>query len=428
MNSDMAAFIKNQKKVIRAWAFYDWANSAYFLVISTAIFPVYFTNFSPDQVSIGGFTISNTALYSFAVSFSYVIIAVLSPILSGVADYGDRKKLFLRGFTLVGSLACMALYFFKGEPQMWLGTISFIVATIGCTGALVFYNAYLPIIASEDKYDSYSAKGYAYGYIGSVLLLIFILVMIEKPEWFSITDAQLPARIGFVLVGLWWLGFAQITFKHMPSDDRSGSYPGLIRKGIDEIRSVYKEIRVKPNIKRFLWSLLFYFSGVQTVIYVATIFADKELNFETAELIAVVILLQVVAIGGAYLFAWISKKYGNKKALNLTIGLWIVICIAAYFVRDKTVFYGLSFLVGLALGGIQPLSRSSFSKMIPDNEEVLTSYFSFYDVVFKLSIVLGTFSFGLINYLTGSLRYSVLVLVLFFAIGMLLLRNVKIQE
>lgn len=424
----MASFIKNQKNVIRAWALYDWANSAYFLVISTAIFPVYFTNFSPENIDIGGFHISNTALYSFAVSFSYIIIAILSPLLSGIADYGDKKKWFLRLFTLIGSLACMLLYFFKGESSMWIGAIAFVVATIGCAGALVFYNAYLPIIASEDKYDSTSAKGYAYGYVGSVLLLIFILIMIQKPEWFGITDAQLPARIGFVLVGLWWLGFAQITFKHMPSDSKYEKKDGLLKKGFAEIASVYMELKNQPNIKRFLWSLLFYFSGVQTVIYVATIFADKELQFESSELISVVILLQVVAIVGAYLFSWISKKHGNKMALNISIALWILICCCAFFVHDKGVFYGLSFLVGLALGGIQPLSRSSFSKLIPDDEEVLTSYFSFYDVVFKLSIVLGTFSFGFINFLTGSLRYSILILILFFGIGMVLLRNVQIQK
>lgn len=416
----MAEFTKNQKKVINAWALFDWANSAYFLVISTAIFPIYFVNFSPDIINIGPIEMTNTSLYSYAVSFSYILLALISPVLSGMADYGGKRKFFLQGFTLIGAVACMLLYFFKGEPQLWLGVSAFILATIGAAGGLVFYNAYLPEIVTEDRYDKTSAKGFAYGYIGSVLLLIFILMMIQRPEWFGITDPQLPSRIGFFLVGAWWLGFAQYTFKHLPEDQGMTKLNKLVKEGFNEVVGVLKRLRYQRNIKFFLLSFFFYSAGVQTVIYLATIFAEKELHFGTSELIMIVLILQLVAIIGAYLFAFVSKKIGNKMTIMLMVTIWIIICLIAYFVASKSMFYLVAALVGMVMGGIQSLSRSTYSKMIDPDEDV-TSYFSFYDVLYKLSIVMGTFAFGVVDNITHNLRYSVLTLGLFFVIGLILM-------
>lgn len=416
----MAEFTKNQKKVINAWALFDWANSAYFLVISTAIFPIYFVNFSPDIINIGPIEMTNTSLYSYAVSFSYILLALISPVLSGMADYGGKRKFFLQGFTLIGAVACMLLYFFKGEPQLWLGVSAFILATIGAAGGLVFYNAYLPEIVTEDRYDKTSAKGFAYGYIGSVLLLIFILMMIQRPEWFGITDPQLPSRIGFFLVGAWWLGFAQYTFKHLPEDQGMTKLNKLVKEGFNEVVGVLKRLRYQRNIKFFLLSFFFYSAGVQTVIYLATIFAEKELHFGTSELIMIVLILQLVAIIGAYLFAFVSKKIGNKMTIILMVTIWIIICLIAYFVASKSMFYLVAALVGMVMGGIQSLSRSTYSKMIDPDEDV-TSYFSFYDVLYKLSIVMGTFAFGVVDNITHNLRYSVLTLGLFFVIGLILM-------
>jgi UMF1 family MFS transporter len=424
----MKGFVKNDKKIINAWALFDWANSAYALVISTAIFPVYFIKFTPDIIDIGGFSFTNSALYSYSVGFSYIIIAILSPILSGIADYSGRKKFFLKLFTLIGSISCIALYFFKGEPQLWLGTSAFILATIGFAGGIVFYNAYLPLIVTEDRYDRVSAKGFAMGYLGSVLLLIAILVMIQKPEWFGITDPQLPARIGFLMVGIWWLGFAQITFKYLPKDERIHGNKNLLSKGFQEIKMVFNKLRHQPWLKRFLLAFFFYSAGVQTIIYLATVFAEKELAFQTSELILLVLILQLVGIAGAYLFAFISKITTNKIAISIMLLIWIVICVGAFFTTGKILFYILAAMVGLVMGGIQSLSRSTYSKMLPDKENDTTSYFSFYDVLYKIAIVAGTFLFGFVDNLTGNMRYSILVLAGFFIVGLIILNSIKSTE
>lgn len=418
----------NDKKTIRAWAIFDWANSAYSLVISTAIFPIYFAAYAPETINILGVEYSNSTVYSYSVALSYIIIAILSPLLSGMADYGGRRLFFLKIFTLIGSISCMLLYFFKGVPQMWLGTSAFILSTIGFAGSIVFYNSYLPLIASEDKYDSVSAKGFSYGYVGSVILLIIILVMIQRPGWFGITDEQLPSRIGFVLVGLWWIGFAQYSFKHLPPDSKINHGVNLFKKGFEELRSVIKKLKHQPDLKRFLFSFFFYISGVNTVIYIATLFAKNELGFETGELILIVLILQLVAIGGAYAFAWFSNVTSNKISLATMIIVWIIICVVAYFVQSKAIFYAVATGVGIVMGGIQSLSRSTYSKMIGEGESDVTSYFSFYDVTYKVAIVLGTFMFGWIEYLTGNIRNSVLFVGLLFLIGLIILMTVNFKR
>jgi len=416
----------NNKRTINAWAIFDWANSAYALVISTAIFPGYFEEYTPKEISLGSFNFSNSALYSFAVSFSYIIIASLSPLLSGIADFSGRRKFFLKTFTLIGSLACTALYFFKGEPQLWLGTSAFILATIGFAGSLVFYDSYLPLIVTEDKYNKVSAKGYTYGYIGSVILLIFILLMIQKPDWFGLSDGQRGARIGFLLVGVWWLGFAQYTFRYMPKDKKSFFTSGMIKNGYLEIAKAFNRVKSIDNIKYFLLAFFFYSAGVQTVIYLATIFAKKELAFETAELILLVLILQLVAIGGAYIFSMLGIRKGNKFSIMVMICIWIFICLAAFFTYDKIVFYVLASFVGMVMGGIQSLSRASYTMLIPEKDHDTTSYFSFYDVVYKTAIVGGTFLFGLVDNITNNMRYSVLTLAIFFIIGFFFMNKTRI--
>ncbi len=418
----------NNKKTINAWAIFDWANSAYALVISTAIFPIYFIQYTPEEISLGSLNFSNSSLYSFAVSFSYIIIACLSPLLSGMADYSGRRKLFLRVFTLIGSLACITLYFFKGEPQLWLGTSAFILATIGFAGSIVFYDSYLPLIVTEDRYNSVSAKGYTYGYIGSVILLIFILAMIQKPDWFGISDPQMGSRIGFALVGVWWLGFAQYTFKHLPKDAITKMTTSMVKNGYKEIRSAYAKVKQSPNIKNFLLSFFFYSAGVQTVIYLATIFAEKELSFETAELILLVLILQLVAIAGAYFFSALGSKKGNKFSILVMIVIWILICLGAFFTYDKTTFYLLAAMVGMVMGGIQSLSRASYSMLLPEKNHDTTSYFSFYDVVYKTAIVGGTFLFGLVDNITNNMRYSVLALAMCFVIGFYFMLKTNIES
>jgi MFS transporter, UMF1 family len=418
----------NDKKVMRAWAMFDWANSAYALVIATAIFPVYFIKATPDYIHILGNEYSNSAIFSFSVSFSYIIIALLSPLLAGIADNSGRRKFFMIFFTTLGAVSCMAMFFFSGNSPMAFGVLTFVFATIGFAGSLVFYDSYLPLIASEDQYDRLSAKGYAYGYVGSVLLLIFILFMIQMPEIFGISDTALPARIGFALVGIWWIGFAQYSFRYLPKDTVTKQGFRVLMSGYKEIRQVVKEARKMGDLKKFLAAFFFYSAGLQSVIYLATIFAESELTMESGELILVVLIIQLIAVAGAWIFAIVSEKIGNKRALLVQIAIWVLICLGAYYTQSKMSFYSLAAAVGLVLGGIQALSRASYSKLLRKDEDDVTSYFSLYDVVYKVSIVSGTFIFGIVVQITGNMRYSVLALGLLFIIGFILMTQTRIED
>jgi len=330
---------KNDKKTIRGWAFFDWANSAYNLVISTAIFPPFFNKMAPESISFLGMDILSSSMYSYSVSFAFLIVAILSPMLSGIADYSGRRMIFLKIFTLIGALSCSALFFFEDAGTVWYGLIFFVLGTIGFGGGLVFYNAYLPVIATEDQFDKVSAKGYAYGYFGSVLLLLFILAMIMFPSSFGISNETLGPRIGFVLVGVWWLFFAMVSFRALPADASTKMELSFVKKGFIEVRDIFLRILKNSRITRFLLSYFFFIAAVNTVIYLATIFAEEELNFGTEELIIVVLLLQLVASLGAMAFARVSDKIGNKKTLIIQIFIWIGICLAAYVTTGKMMFY-----------------------------------------------------------------------------------------
>lgn len=419
-------FELNDKRIINGWAFYDWANSSYSLVISSAIFPAYFLEVTTPTIQLGGLQISNSTFYAYSISLAYLIIAAVNPLLSGIADAGGRRKMFLRFFTILGSFCCATLFFFQGMTQLWLGTVAFMLATIGFTGSLVFYDAYLPEIVTEDRLDKTSAKGYSYGYIGSVILLLLNLMIILKPEWFGIPEAStLAVRLGFIMVGLWWFGFAQITFHRLPGDQDFTARTAMFKQGYLQIMEVWNKLNNLPDLKRFLAAYFFYSAGVQTVLYLAATFAKNELNFASFELILIILILQVVAIGGAYLFAQVSAWRGNKWTLMLMLFIWTLICGLAYGVQGKLQFYLIAGLVGLVMGGIQALSRSTYSKLIEDYKHDITSFFSFYDVVTKIAIIVGTFSFGFAEYLTGSMRGSVLVLAFYFVFGILILITVK---
>ena len=310
----------DDKKVIRAWALFDWANSAYSLVISTAIFPIYFLAIAPDEVNILGQTIGDSTLYSFSISFAYILIALIAPVLGGIADAGSKRLFFLRIFTTIGSLSCITLFLFSDASYLWVATTAFITATIGYAGSLIFYDAFLPVIASRENYDAVSARGYAQGYIGSLILLVFILAMSQFPTTFGFAeDSSLPYRLGFALVGFWWLGFGYLAFSRLPPDNPEKGSRQPLSDGYKKIRAVSKELLSKVDLRRFLIAFFFYSAGVQTVIYLATIFADKELNFEESELILTVIILQVVAIAGSLLFSRVAKKRGSKYAIILMI-------------------------------------------------------------------------------------------------------------
>jgi len=411
----------NDKRTIQGWAFYDWANSAYYLVISTAIFPIYYSSVTNERINVFGNDLASSALYSFAVSAAYILITFLSPLLSGIADYAGRRMYFLRLFTLIGSAGCLMLFFFNSPETIWIGIGGFILGAIGGAGGLVFYDSYLPLIASEENYDKVSAKGYSYGYIGSVILLVVCLLMIQKPEWFGIANPTLPSRISFVLVGAWWIAFSQITFRRLPKDTPIKNTSRLLSRGWQEISKVWQIIKLDKPIKLYLTAYFFYIAGVNTVIYLASIFASEELKFEKTELIITILVLQLVAIPGALFFARLSKLWGNKISLLIQLGIWMIICAGAYATTAKWEFFTIAALVGMVLGGIQSLSRSTYAKLLEERTTDVTSFFSFYDVISKIGIVSGTLLFGLVNSITGSMRYSVLGLMLLFILGFLFL-------
>jgi UMF1 family MFS transporter len=424
---------KNDKKVIQSWAFFDWANSSYNLVITSTIFPAYYTIITTtaahgDQVTFFGLKFTNTALSNYALSLAYLIMVILLPILSATADYRGNKKIFMKVFTYIGGIACMGLFFFKLDT-LELGIICFIIAAMGYIGGVLFNNSYLPEIATKDQQDRVSAQGYAYGYVGSVLLQLICFVFVLKPELFGITDGSLPARISFLLVGIWWIGFAQISFNRLPagSPNYTAINKNVVHSGLEELAKVWRQLKSMKVMKRFLIAFFFYSMGVQTVMLAAAGFGEKTLHLGTSKLIAVILIIQLVAILGAIWMSKLAKRIGNVSVLILVVGIWVMTCIAAYFITNEYEFYGLAAVVGLIMGGIQSLSRSTYSKFIPENTPDTTSFFSFYDVTEKLAVVIGLFSFAYIEEQTGNMRNSVLALASFFVLGLiflLLLRKV----
>lgn len=413
------------KKVINGWAMYDWANSAYSLVITSSIYPAYYTFIAPPRVYFLGRTFERTALASYSISFSFLIIALLSPILSSIADYKGNKKNFMQFFCYLGSVACIGLTFLTAG-NIPFGIVCAIIGSIGFCGSIVFYNAYLPEIAAEEDQDRVSAKGFAMGYVGSVLLMIICLTAIMLNDSLKLGWGAWPTRLSFLTVGVWWAGFAQITFKTLPLSRPSLQVPerSIFTNGFYELKKVWRQLKTYPVTQRFLVSFFFYNMGVQTVMYMATYFASDELKLESSQLIITVLIIQLVAIGGALLFSRLSKRTGNIFTLGVLIVIWIGICYFASVITTVTQFYGLAFTVGMVMGGIQSMSRSTYSKLLPPTKDT-ASYFSFYDVCDKTGTVIGTLSFGFISEFLGGLRHSVLALMTFFIIGGILLLLVE---
>ena len=426
------------KKVINGWAMYDWANSVYNLVITSTIFPAYYEAVTGDgndatlidKVKIGNYEFSNTALYNYILGIAFVVVAVLSPILSSIADYRGNKKQFLRFFCTLGSLSCASLYFFD-KDNIYGGLISVIIACIGFWSSLVFYNSYLPEIAAPEDRDRISAKGFMMGYIGSVLLQLICFVFVLKPELFGITVGK-ASQISFLLVGVWWIGFGWLAIGRLPAGKgvRGAHTKNLFTQGYKELHKVWLELKTQPTLKRFLISFFFYNMGVQTVMLAATLYGKSELNIPTTNLILAILIIQIVAIPGANLMAKLASKWGNFNTLMIAVVIWIGGCIMGYYLPRNSVmpFYTLAVVVGFVMGGIQSVSRSTYSKLMPVTHDT-TSYFSFYDVTEKIAIVIGMFSFGYINEITGSQRNSVLALTLFFIVGFILLyRTSKLEK
>lgn len=455
----MANLEKGSKKLGNAWAFYDWANSVYSLVISSAIFPIYYGALFKIKgittVNFLGFEIKNTALISFVTAFAFLIVAAISPLLSGIADFAGNKKRFMQFFCYLGALSCIGLSFFTLE-NLYFGILCFFFGLIGFWGSLVFYNSYLPDIAYPDQQDSLSAKGYSFGYFGSVLLLLLNLAMVLKPEWFgfdlSISEEILKSGIlseieeakelarskasmkamqySFISVGIWWIVFSQYTFYYLPKNSLNKKVTkNVIFNGYKELRKVWHQLEENILLKKYLRSFFVYSMAVQTVMLVATYFGEQEIKWaddsgRTMGLIISILVIQIVAIFGAFLTSYISEKIGNIKTLIIINSIWFVICIYAFFVVSPVQFYVTAGFVGLVMGGIQSLSRSTYSKFLPETKDT-ASFFSFYDVAEKIGIVIGMGIFASIDQISGSMRNAIVFLAIFFILGVFLLTRVQ---
>lgn len=429
------------KKVLNAWAFYDWANSVYPLVISTAVFPIYYGTLfvDSDYIEIFGFDYKNTALIQHVTSLVFLLLAFLVPLMSGIADFLGNKKSFMKLFVYLGSFSCMGLYFFDLE-NIYLGLSFYFLALFSFWASLVFYNSYLPDIAPPSEQDNTSALGYSYGYVGSVFLLLVNLLMINFPASFGFEDSDQGSveamKVSFLTVGFWWILFSQYTFYYLPSLKNKVNKKELFKKsiffsGFNKLITVWKLMKNEKSIKKFLIALFTYYTAVQTIILIATYFGDQEIIWGEGEklfgLILSMLIIQLIAIAGSAGGAFLSNRIGNIKTLIIFNIIWFLICIGAYFIKYSFEFYIVAGLVGLVMGGIQSLSRSTYSKLIPDTEDTC-SYFSFYQMCMIISIVFGTFMSGVIDQLTGSIRSSIFVFAGLFILGAYLLRGVKMKQ
>lgn len=430
---------RGHKKLLNAWAFYDWANSVYSLTIVSTIFPIFygllFRIAKLTHIELFGMVIKSTSVIAFVTALAFAVVVVLSPILSGIADYLGNKKSFMRFFCYLGAISCVGLYWFSLE-HIYFGLLCYFCGVVGFWGSIVFYNSYLPDIALPEQYDAVSAKGYSLGYTGSVLLLIFNLIMVMKPQWvgFATADAETTLttmRISFITVGIWWIGFSSIPFYYLPSykKGRGEFSKSILFNGFKELRKVWQSLSASPRLKWYLIAFFVYSMSVQTVMLIATYFGEQEIQWANSEestmgLIISVLIIQLVAILGAHLTVLTVRKWGNIAVLIGLNVIWVGICLLSYCVYKPTEFYAIAILVGLVMGGIQTLSRSTYSAYLPETKDT-TSFFSFYDVTEKLGIVIGMGVYGMIDQFTNNMRNATISLIVFFVLGMLLLFKVR---
>jgi len=423
----------NSPKVINAWCSYDIANSAYILSVNTVLYPIFYQQvtqqaFGSEMVTFMSMNIKNTVLYEYAIALGYFLVILLTLSLSGIADLGGYRKQFMRFFTTLGSFACMGLFFFTGE-NILLGLLLPMLAVVGFAGSLVYYNSFLPIIATPDQHDHISAKGFSFGYAGSMLLLIFNIFSLQKFQLFGFSDGLEAIRFSFIEVGIWWLAVSQIAFYYLREERKMVRWDVTVfTKGFHEVNNVFGFIRKHKPMYRFLLAFFFFSMGVQTIIIVASLFGKAELGISDTMLIMTILVIQLVAILGAFFFGKVSARFGNRTSLLWMLAIWIFICFSAYKVHSEMQFYVLSALVGLVMGGIQSQARSTWSKLIPSYTEDTASYFSFYDSTEKLAIVIGMLGFGIIEQVTGSMRNSTLLLSLFFVVSFLIIAITKLKK
>ncbi|MEZ4857776.1 MAG: MFS transporter [Flavobacteriaceae bacterium] len=425
---------KGSAKLLNAWAFYDWANSVYTLTIASSIFPIFYSALFLSEiktVDAFGVTFKSTALITFITAFTFLVVAFTSPILSGIADYVGNKKNFMKFFCYVGGLGCIGLYWFSLD-QIYLSLLFYFMGLIGYWGSLVFYNSYLPDIAFPEQQDRVSAKGFSFGYFGSVILLLVNLAMVmSQDEGASKMEMM---RYSFITVGVWWILFSQYSFYWLPKGTSSGHKvtKAVIFNGFRELKGVWKQLKNNKQLKRYLNAFFVFSMAVQTIMLVAVYFGEEEIvwgsdDAKTMGLIISILVIQLVAVVGAVLTSRASAKFGNITTLIFINCIWMSLCFYAYFMESPTQFYIAAACVGFVMGGIQSLARSTYSKFLPETEDT-TSYFSFYDVAEKIGIVIGMGIFASIDQITGSMRNAILFLFIFFLIGIILLFRVPRKQ
>lgn len=427
---------KGDKKLLNAWAFYDWANSVYTLTIASAVFPIFYEALFTDRghyIEVFGMNLKNSALISFTTAFAFLVVSFISPLLSGIADYVGNKKAFMKFFCYLGALSCVGLYWFD-LGNIYIGLAFYFLGLIGYWGSLVFYNSYLPDIAFEEQQDRISAKGYSLGYIGSVILLLINLGMIMFPKTFNITAME-AMRYSFIMVGIWWILFSQYTYYYLPKGSKENGQKltkDVVFNGFKELKKVWSLLKDNVPLRRYLGGFFVSSMAVQTVMLVATYFGAQEIQWSSKEegtigLIICILIIQLVAVIGAIITSRCSAKFGNIPTLIVINGVWAVFCALAYFTTLPMQFYVMATIAGFVMGGIQALSRSTYSKLLPETKDT-ASFFSFYDVAEKIGIVIGMCIYGIIDQRTGSPRKAIVVLAIFFVTSIFLLRRVHKKE
>ena len=420
----------DEEKIKWGWAVYDWANNVYSLVITTAIFPIFYismtssTDANGDQsdiVSFFGYEFINTELSSYILAASFVAVIILSPLLSGMADFAGKKKLFLKIFCYAGSAGCVGLYWFDPN-HLELSMTPFFMASIGFWGSIGFYNAYLPEIAPREEHDKLSARGYAMGYWSSLIILVICAILIEVVGA-NYGVKGLMTRLCFVIVGLWWFGFAHVTFNALPDIDKKDLPPGnILFQGFIELRGVARELKGTKHLTRYLFAFFIMSMAIQTIMLMASSFGKKVIKLESTELIVIIFIVNLLAIPGAFGVSALSKRIGNIRALVACIIGWAVVCLGAYFfAKDETDtigFYAVACGIGFLMGGTQSLNRATYSKILPDTNDP-ASYFSFYEMLEKGGLIIGMFGWGFIEGFTGTMHNSVLAMLVLFTLAYL---------
>ncbi|MDY7076635.1 MAG: MFS transporter [Chloroflexota bacterium] len=418
-NSDRA-----YNKIVNAWCMYDWANSAYATTVMAAMLPPYFSSVAQEA----GFTGAQaSSMWGYVTSLTMLIIAITSPILGAIADYTGSKKKFLFGFFIV-AIAFTSLLVFIGTGDWLLCLIFFALAGIGNAGANVFYDSLLPHVAKSDEIDQVSAKGYALGYLGGGLLLILNLLMFTYPGWFGIPSENWGVRLSFLSVGLWWAVFSIPLFRHVKEPPRSSDYEATvnpIRAGFQRLGHTFRDLRRYKQLLLFLVAFWLYADGIGTIMKMATIYGT-EIGIGMTDLVGALLLTQFVGVPFTFLFGWLARRLGTKRSIFLALSVYVLVSLGGYFMAEAWHFWLLAFMVGLVQGGSQALSRSLFGSMTPKARSA--EFFGFFDISSKFAGIAGPLLFGVVGQLTGTSRLSIASLVVFFVVGMLLLRLVDEEE